>query len=101
MKCMQINNLITVEVFYANAEKQFLQEVEIPKNAKAIDAIQRSTVLQQFPEIDLTKNQIGIFSKKINLDTELIIGDRIEIYRPLLIDPKEARKNRAQKAADK
>jgi putative ubiquitin-RnfH superfamily antitoxin RatB of RatAB toxin-antitoxin module len=98
---MQANNLIKVEVFYANAEKQFLQEVEILQGAKAIEAIQQSTVLQQFPEIDLTKNQIGIFSKKINLDTELKAGDRIEIYRPLLIDPKEARKNRARKVAGK
>jgi hypothetical protein len=59
------------------------------------EAIERSGIIERFPEIDLAKNKVGIFGKLAKLDKVLQPGDRVEIYRPLIADPKEARKKRA------
>ena len=59
-------------------------------------AIEASGVLNDFPDIELTRNRVGIFSKLAQLDTPLRDGDRVEIYRPLQVDPKEARRRRAK-----
>jgi len=59
-------------------------------------AIKASGVLQAFPEIDLARNRVGVYARLVTLDTPLRDGDRVEIYRPLRVDPKEARRMRAE-----
>lgn len=86
---------IPIEVAYATPEKQVILTVQISPEANAEQAILTSGVLDQFPEIDLTTAKIGIFSKACKLNQALKPGDRVEIYRPLLIDPKEHRRQRA------
>jgi putative ubiquitin-RnfH superfamily antitoxin RatB of RatAB toxin-antitoxin module len=90
--------LFTVEVAYALPQVQRVLTLEIPTGTTAKQAIELSGILQIFPEIDLSLQAIGIFSEKISLDTVLNAGDRVEIYRPLLIDPKEARFKRVNEA---
>jgi len=84
-----------VEVAYALENESFLQEFEVDKNSTIQEVIEISGVLKEYPEIDLTKNQIGIFSKIAKCGDGLREKDRIEIYRPLIADPKEVRKRKA------
>lgn len=86
---------IMVEVAYALPNQQLIIPVQVAPEANAEAAIQKSGVLKKFPEIDLDVNQIGVFGKLIRLDTPLRNLDRVEIYRPLIADPKEVRKQRA------
>ena len=86
---------IMVEVAYALPSEQLIIPISMPLEANAEAAIRASGLLEKFPEIDLNVNQIGIFSKLSKLDAPLRNLDRIEIYRPLIADPKEARKQRA------
>lgn len=86
---------ILVEVAYANADHQKVVSVKLPLGSTAEVAIRKSGILSEFPEIDLTVNKIGIYSKACKLETTLRDKDRVEIYRPLLADPKEVRKQRA------
>ena len=86
---------IMVEVAYALPNQQLIIPVQVAPEANAEAAIQKSGILKKFPEIDLSANQIGVFGKLIRLDTPLRNLDRIEIYRPLIADPKEVRKQRA------
>jgi len=88
-------NKIWVEVAYASEEKQEIISVEIDAGSSIERAIDCSGVLEKFPEIDLMQQNVGIFSKKKKLTDVVREGDRIEIYRPLLIDPKEARRKKA------
>jgi putative ubiquitin-RnfH superfamily antitoxin RatB of RatAB toxin-antitoxin module len=89
-----------VEVAYAKPDEQALLSVELEEGATAEAAIRRSGVLERFPEIDLETGKIGIFSKPCKLDQVLRAGDRVEIYRPLIADPKEARRQRAAKQGE-
>jgi putative ubiquitin-RnfH superfamily antitoxin RatB of RatAB toxin-antitoxin module len=82
-------------VAYAELHEQVLLELYVEAGTTAQQAIQRCGILQRFPEIDLDKNKIGIFGKVTKLATPLQEGDRVEIYRPLIADPKEQRKKRA------
>jgi putative ubiquitin-RnfH superfamily antitoxin RatB of RatAB toxin-antitoxin module len=84
-----------VEVAYARPDVQVIIPIRVKKGMTLLEAIQLSGVLKNFPEIDLNKNKIGIFGKLTKLDQMLYPGDRVEIYRPLLADPKEIRKKRA------
>ena len=84
-----------VEVAYAKLHEQALLELTVAAGTTAQQAIQRSGILERFPEIDLEQNKIGIFGKAVSLQTPLQEGDRVEIYRPLIADPKEQRKKRA------
>ena len=86
-----------VEVVYAGALSQELIALEVPAGCTIKQAIELSGMLQRFPEIDLSRQAVGIFSKKQALTTVLANGDRVEIYRPLTIDPKEARRAKAKK----
>ncbi len=90
---------ISVEVAYATPEKQVILKVNVIKGATMIDAVHQSGILAEFPEIDLEKLKLGIFGKLEAKPHErvLIPDDRVEIYRPLIVDPKEARKKRAEK----
>ena len=87
--------VIRVEVVYAKGPQQALLSVDLPEGQTVKDAIERSGILGRFPDIDLAVNKIGIFGKVTTLDNTLADGDRVEIYRPLIADPKEARKKRA------
>lgn len=88
-----------VEVAYAKPEVQALVPLEVPEGATAEAALRASGLLEKFPEIDLYIQRIGIFGKPCPLDHPLRPGDRVEIYRPLWADPKEARRSRAAKKA--
>ena len=84
-----------IEVAYALRHKQTLLDIEVDDNASVEDAIQKSNILKKYPEINLKKNKVGIFGKITSLDVKLREKDRVEIYRPLIADPKEVRKQRA------
>ncbi|MGR9115970.1 MAG: RnfH family protein [Gammaproteobacteria bacterium] len=89
--------LIRVEVAYAKPEEQVIINVTLPEGATVEQAIVNSGVLTRYPEIDLHNSKVGIFSSACKLDRVLKESDRVEIYRPLLNDPKEARRKRAVK----
>lgn len=86
---------ILVEVAYAKPEIQVIIPIKVSHGTTAEQAIQQSGILKDFPEIDLAKNKIGIFSKIVAGDKVLRDNDRVEIYRPLIADPKQVRKQRA------
>ncbi len=86
-----------VEVAYARPNQQWIVQVQVEEGCTIHTAIVCSGILQQCPEIDLTKQKVGIFSKPHQLTDKVNEGDRIEIYRPLVIDPKEARRAKAKK----
>ena len=92
---------INVEVIYALANQQDIARVSLPKGSTATQAIEASGLLVKHPEIDLKKNKIGVFAKLAKADTVLRDRDRIEIYRPLIADPKEVRKQRAAEGKKK
>ena len=85
----------TYEVAYATKEKQVILVVKSDNELTALEAVNASRVLQAFPEIDAGKMKLGVFGKMTKPDAVLHEGDRVEIYRPLIADPKEARKKRA------
>ena len=86
---------ITVEVVYALPHDETLLKLTLVTAATVEQAITASGVLEKFPEIDLARNKVGIYGKLVKLDVILHDKDRIEIYRPLTADPKEARRQRA------
>lgn len=86
---------IQVEVAFAREDDQALLAVEGAKGMTVREAIERSGILKRFPEIDLDINKVGIFGKLATLEQALETGDRVEIYRPLIADPKAQRKKRA------
>jgi len=92
---MENAEIIPVEVTYALPDRQALLALEVPVDASIADAIAQSGILEQFPEIDLHINKVGVFGKLGKLTDGLQAGDRVEIYRPLIADPKEIRKQRA------
>ncbi len=85
-----------VFVAYADPDRQTELEMNWLSGETVEDLIKRSEIFSQFPEIDLNINKVGIFSKLCELDDEPQVGDRVEIYRALKIDPKESRRNRAK-----
>jgi putative ubiquitin-RnfH superfamily antitoxin RatB of RatAB toxin-antitoxin module len=86
---------ITVEVVYALQDRQELVALTLPAGASAREAVERSGLLEKFPEIDPDRNKLGVFARLVKPDTALRNRDRVEIYRPLIADPKEVRKRRA------
>lgn len=88
---------IRVEVCYALPERQFLKALSLPEGSTLRQAVEQSDLLSQVPEIELESAHLGIYGKLKTLDTILRDHDRIEIYRPLIADPKEARRRRAGK----
>ena len=87
---------ITVEVVCATAERQLLRRVILPAGSQVIAAIEQSGILQEMPEVAFDPSHIGIFSRRVAPDDVLHDGDRVEIYRPLTLDPKDARRRRAR-----
>jgi uncharacterized protein len=88
---------ILVEVAYALPEKQVIIAIKVPTKFNVKQVIEKSGIQKKIPSIDLSKNKVGIFGKKTTLDHLLSDRDRIEIYRPLILDPKEMRRKRAAK----
>lgn len=86
---------ITVEVAHARPERQLILVVDVEAGATLEQAIRASGMLEQFPDIDLANSKVGVFGKLGKLTDTLLHGDRVEIYRPLIADPKEVRKQRA------
>ncbi|MGB3726679.1 MAG: RnfH family protein [Glaciecola sp.] len=95
-----MSNTVTIEITYALPNKQTLLSLNVPPNTTVEHAIEQSGILQLHPDIDLSNNKVGVWYKACKLDTCVNVGDRIEIYRPLIADPKEVRKRRAQKAVE-
>lgn len=93
-------SLLHIEVVYGNPTKQELMALTVPKGTNVEQAIESSGILTLFPEIDLLENKVGIWNHTVKLTTEVNDLDRIEIYRPLIADPKEVRKRRAEKAKE-
>ena len=87
---------IHAEVVYALPAAQPILHASLPDGATVEDAIRAAGVLEAHPDIDLTKNKVGIFSKLVKLDEKVRDRDRVEIYRPLIADPKEVRRKRAE-----
>jgi hypothetical protein len=87
--------LIPIEVIYALPHEQVLLTAKVPEGSTIADGVRASKVLERYPELQLDQIKVGIFSKLATLETELRARDRIEIYRPLIADPKEVRKQRA------
>jgi putative ubiquitin-RnfH superfamily antitoxin RatB of RatAB toxin-antitoxin module len=90
-----MTEMLTIEVVYALPEKQEIIKVKLPGGATARQAIEASGLIEKHPEIDLAKNKLGVFAKLTKPDAALRDNDRVEIYRPLIADPKEVRKQRA------
>lgn len=87
---------IRIQIAYALPERYFLQDYAVEPGTTIQSAVISSGILTQFHDIDLRKNQVGIFARPAKLTDVLQDGDRIEIYRPLLADPKEIRRKRAE-----
>jgi putative ubiquitin-RnfH superfamily antitoxin RatB of RatAB toxin-antitoxin module len=86
---------LAVELAYARSPQPLVLRFEVAEGATLREAIERSGVLEQCPGIDLAVNGVGVFGHARGLDEPVSAGDRIEIYRPLLQDPKELRRRRA------
>ncbi len=86
---------IKVEVAFAKLDEQLILTVKAAPGITVQQAIEQSGILQRFPEIEIGKNRVGVFGKVAKPDTVLQPGDRVEIYRPLIADPKVQRKKRA------
>jgi uncharacterized protein len=92
--------LIRVEVVYALPDEQWIIELELPDGARVADALARVAGVPGFDRLDLATMPVGVYGRVLDRDHALTDGDRVEIYRPLLIDPKEARRLRAGNQLD-
>jgi len=90
-----MENKVSIEIAYATPRKQIIVDCAIDAGTAPRDAIRQSEIRQHFPEIDIEDCDFGVFGKIVVEDYELVEGDRIEIYRPLIADPKEIRRLRA------
>lgn len=88
-------SLITVEVVYALPERQRLIALEVEAGCTAREAVRRSAIAAEFPGLDIERAALGIFGRAVAGDHRLAAGERVEIYRPLLADPKAVRRARA------
>lgn len=100
MQSMAKIDLITIEVAWASPDEQQLISVEVPAGSLIRQAIETSGMLQRCPAIDLESSKVGVFGRLATLSDTVQAGDRIEIYRPLLLDPKEQRRRRAARKGD-
>jgi len=91
------DELIAIEVAYAQPDKQVVIPLGVAAGSTVAQAIQASGILAQFPEIDLGQQKVGICGQVCSLDKTVNAGNRVEIYRPLLQNPMDARRGRLQK----
>ena len=89
--------MLEVEVAYALSHQQFLRRLKMPSGSTVRQAIVQSGVLSKFPEIGLKSVKVGIFSRPVDRDVLLHSGARVEIYRPLILSPTDARRLRAER----
>lgn len=89
---------IRVDVVYALPERQYVRSVTVEEGTTVEQAIVASGLLTLRTDIDLQVNKVGIFSRAARLTDSVTEGDRIEIYRPLIADPKELRRQRAERS---
>jgi len=87
---------ISIEVAYALPDEQVILSIDLDADCTVEEAIKRSGILDQYPQIDLTTDKVGIFGKMCKLNASLRDKDRIEIYRKLIADPKESRRQKAE-----
>ena len=92
-------NKIAVEVAYALPDRQMIIPLEVEAGTTALQTVEMSAIRQQFPELEDAELSLGVFSKKRAADHVLRAGDRVEIYRQLIADPKEVRRQRAKMKA--
>lgn len=90
-----MNAQIRVEVVYGRSDRQKVVVLSLPEGTTVQQAVERSNLLAEFPEIDLAKNKLGIWNKLVKADATVRDNDRVEIYRTLIADPKEVRRQRA------
>ena len=88
---------LRVEVAYALPERQVLLELEVPAGTTVAGAIERSGLLARFPGLQVGRGRVGIFGRPVEPDARIRDGDRVEIYRPLIADPRDARRARVKK----
>lgn len=88
--------MLEIEIVYGLADRQVLKSMTVVEGTTVREATLKSGLEVEFPELDLQQLPLGIFGKAVKDETVLRDGDRIEVYRPLLIDPKEARRKRAE-----
>lgn len=95
-----VDKTLVVEVAYALPHKQKIISLTVPEGTSALEAVRQSGIGQHFPELDIETSAMGIFGKTVPNPAERVLqsGERVEIYRPLIADPKEVRKQRAAKA---
>jgi len=91
----KFSKLLDVEVAYASPERQLIVALEVPPGTNAMETIERSGIRDEFPDLVIDEKALGIFSRKVGPDYTMQAGDRLEIYRPLIADPKEIRRQRA------
>lgn len=89
---------ICVEVVYALPERQYLRTVKLQEGSSVEQAVKASGLLELHSDIDLKQNKLGIYSRPVKLADTVNDGDRVEIYRPLIADPKELRRIRAERS---
>jgi uncharacterized protein len=94
-EAMSEGDLVQIEVAYALPSEQLILNLDVSPGTSVREAIERSGILRRFPEIDLAQNRVGRWSHVVALDDMVRAGDRIEIYRALIADPKEMRRQRA------
>lgn len=87
--------MVKIEVVYALPDRQPVVPLQLPAGSTIQQAIEQSGLLQQYPQIDLKQHSVGIFNEIKSLNQTLSNGDRVEIYRPLIANPKEARRAKA------
>ena len=92
-----LGETIKVEVVYASQDQQLRRELEVGQGTTALAAVLKSGLLNEFPQLDIDILKLGIYGKVVRADTQLQDNDRVEIYRPLEIDAKQARRQRAKK----
>ncbi len=92
---MATEDIVEVEVVYARIKEQVIVALNVPRGATVRDAIVMSGLTRRFPELWVTQGHVGIYGKPVPMDHELRAGYRVEIYRPLVANPKQARRGRA------
>ena len=89
------DEMIRVEVAHARPDRQLIVQVELPAGATIREAIIASRLEDQFDRLVVAEDQVGVWGRRRPLDHALVDGDRVEIYRPLIADPKDIRRQRA------
>lgn len=88
--------MITVEVVHLDVQQQWLRRIELAEGSTVLQAVKASGLVELMAAAAFDPNRLGIFSKRVSADHVVQAGDRVEIYRPLLLDPMEARRRRAR-----